>query len=60
MAKQIAQNAANFGKSNLRFEDTMCYIATALDHLADTQKNTNINEPWNPVKIKRRNPWDKL
>ena len=41
MAKQLAVNARNFGKSYLRLEDYMCYIGTALTVVGAVEKQGN-------------------
>jgi hypothetical protein len=46
-AQQIAQNAANYGKSYLRMEDYFCYSAASLKLVADMEKASDILEPYN-------------
>ena len=40
-AKRIAQNAYNFGKSYLRYEDYICYVATALKTIESIVNQTD-------------------
>jgi hypothetical protein len=49
MAKQIAANARNFGKSYLRLEDYFCYTATALKSFANLEDKTDATTPFNPI-----------
>ena len=39
------------GKSYLRIEDYYCYAATAMNLLADMQEDTDVVEPFDPVKL---------
>jgi hypothetical protein len=45
MARQIASNAKNFGKSYLRLEDYFCYLAMSLHLLSEMQKDDGVTEP---------------
>ena len=40
MAKQLAENARNFGKSYLRMEDYFCYTATVLKTFGEIAQNS--------------------
>lgn len=51
MALQIARNARNFGRSYLRLEDHLCYVASAFEALAEMQNGTDVLKPWSPVKV---------
>jgi hypothetical protein len=53
LAKRIADNAKAFAKSYLRLEDHICYVATALDTLAQMYVNSTATEPFasNPRRI---------
>lgn len=52
MAKQIADNGYNFGRSFLRLEDSVCYIANALDTVGNLLKDSNVTRPFFPVKVR--------
>jgi hypothetical protein len=47
MARQLALNAKNFGKSYLRMEDYICYVGAALTVVAALEKGTNATAPFN-------------
>ena len=51
LAKQIAENGHNFGKSYLRLEDYLCYAATTVQAVADVLQGTTALQPFSPVKI---------
>lgn len=51
IGRKIAQNAKNFGLSYLRFEDTLCYAATALHHLSVLVNGTDALETFDPIDI---------
>lgn len=51
LARQIAENGHNFGKSYLRLEDYLCYAATTMEALATVMANTTALEPFNPIKM---------
>ena len=48
LARQIAINSRNFGKSYLRLEDYYCYAAGALKHISDLMNGSNITKPFDP------------
>ena len=52
LAKRIAKNAENFGKSYLRLEDYYCYVATALDTIANLEVDSDVLHPYEPYLIK--------
>jgi hypothetical protein len=54
MAKQIAENGRNFGKSYLRLEDYFCYAAKALVALGHAFRNSTAIEPFDPVMLSNR------
>ena len=45
LARQIAQNGRNFGKSYLRLEDYLCYAATALSELSRVTSKSDAIHP---------------
>ena len=47
LAQRIAKNARAFGDSYLRFEDTLCYIATALETVGNITGVKDANIPFN-------------
>jgi hypothetical protein len=51
IAERLAINARNFGISHLRFEDYMCYEASALHAISNVTSTTDANIPFNPTKI---------
>ena len=52
LAQRIAQNAANFGKSHLRLEDSYCYLAAAIKSVENVVSNTSAAKmPWKPWKF---------
>ena len=51
LAKQIAENGHNFGKSYLRLEDYLCYAATTIEAVAEVMKNTTALHGFSPIKI---------
>jgi len=46
LARQIVDNARNFGKSYLRLEDHYCYIATALREVGKLCQDTDATKPF--------------
>ena len=46
MAKQIAENGYNLGRSYLRLEDYYCYGASVLYELGELEKNSTVLEPF--------------
>ena len=46
MARRIAENGYNFGKSYLRLEDYYCYGATALHILGNLMKGSTVLQPF--------------
>jgi hypothetical protein len=48
MARQIALNARNFGKSYLRMEDYIYYLETALTVVSELEKDTDAAESFKP------------
>jgi hypothetical protein len=48
-AQQIARNAAAFGKSYLRLEDELCYAMTALETVAEAEKDSDILLPFDNI-----------
>lgn len=51
LAQRIQLNAQNFAKSYLRLEDYFCYMATALDSIAQIQKGTSALDPFSPREL---------
>lgn len=51
MARRIAHNALNFGKSHLRLEDAYCYLAAALKSVESVVADTDAVQPWKPWKF---------
>ena len=52
LAKRIAKNAENFGKSYLRLEDYYCYVATALDTIASLEVDSDVLHSYEPYLVK--------
>lgn len=48
LAFQLATNARNFGLSYLRYEDAICYAATAIQSLGEILNGSDVNEPFYP------------
>ena len=46
MARQLADNARNFGASYLRMEDHFCYAAAALQMVAEVENCTDVLRPF--------------
>ena len=46
LARQIVQNARNFGKSYLRIEDHYCYMAQALNELGKLAQGSDVIKPF--------------
>ena len=60
MAFRLAQNARNFGRSYLRYEDYHCYIAAALMEVA-TVADASAIEEWfdpRPLRLRRVEPFE--
>jgi hypothetical protein len=51
LAKRIASNARNFGRSYLRLEDHLCYAATQLEFVGKLAEGTDAAQGFSPVKI---------
>lgn len=51
LAKRIAENARNFGKSYLRLEDYYCYAAAALNAVSRILNGSSALKPFNQSKI---------
>ena len=51
IAERIATNAKNFGQSHLRYEDYLCYVATALKAVSNITSVSDANEPFNATKL---------
>ena len=51
LARQIAQNAENFGKSYLRLEDYFCYAADALHTIAEIENKSDVLVGFTPKRI---------
>ena len=51
MARQIATNALNFGRSYLRLEDDYCYIASVLKSIESVQQGSDALLPFKPWKF---------
>jgi len=51
IAKRLAVNARNFGVSHLRFEDYMCYVASALHAISNITSTFDANIPFNQTEI---------
>ncbi len=56
MARRIAENGRNFGKSYLRLEDYYCYAARLLTSLGEVLKNSTALKPYDPVLISNKKP----
>ena len=52
IAKRIAKNAENFGKSYLRLVDYYCYVATALDTIASLEVDSDVLHSYEPFLVK--------
>ena len=46
LAKRIAENGRNFGKSYLRFEDYLCYTHAALETISALQNGSDVHIPF--------------
>ena len=46
-AQRIARNARAFGDSYLRLEDTLCYVASALEAVGEVTGKRDANVPFN-------------
>jgi hypothetical protein len=58
-AERIANNAKIFGASYLRLEDYFCYMATAIETIANIQNGSDILKPFDPELFvsKEENGW---
>lgn len=52
LARRIARNGYNFGRSYLRLEDYLCYTATALESLGKLLHGSDVLEPFNATYVK--------
>ena len=50
LAQRIALNARNFGRSYLRVEDYLCYVATAFNELSRLYNGSDALRPFDPVR----------
>ena len=50
LARQIAENGYNFGKSYLRYEDYLCFAASTAEALGVVMANTTALQPFSPRK----------
>ncbi len=58
LARKIATNARNFGKSYLRYEDYLCYVATAMQTVADIENSTDVTAgAFDPLKLELSEDW---
>jgi hypothetical protein len=58
LAKKIAANARNFGKSYLRYEDYLCYISSAIETIGSIENSTDVtHDAFDPEKIKFSEDW---
>ena len=53
LAKQIVANAQAFAKSHLRLEDYYCYVANALEVIADHTRGTSATETFYPHQMSK-------
>jgi len=51
IARRIAQNSRNFGISHLRYEDYLCYTASALSAISKVTSKADANIPFNATKV---------
>jgi hypothetical protein len=51
MAKQIATNGRNFGRSYLRLEDYFCYSAKMLMELGHVLNGSDVLTPFDPIDV---------